>query len=153
MLRQSLLVNSPLGRLAAGVALNTGDLGRAEELIETAVRPRHQELPRLLLRARLHEAMNQDKEAEDEYRKATEAAPEEPAAWVAYILFLGNHGRETRRPQAIVKSDVAAKVAKDKAALAVAECYEVLAMSDGRRRSLRRRPDGARRTTRPWCGR
>ena len=96
VLRQSLLVNSPLGRLAAGVALNTGDMDRAKGLIETAVRPESKNFRDLLLRAHVHEAMNQDKEAEADYRRATEEAPDEPTAWVAYIGFLGNHGRETR---------------------------------------------------------
>ncbi len=127
VLRQSLLVDSPLGRLAAGVALNAGDMDRARGLIEKAVRPESKNFRDLLLRGRVHEAMNQAKEAEDDYRRATEEAPEEPTAWVAYVGFLGNHGHETEA-QALIKSDVAVKVAKDKADLAVAQCYEALAM-------------------------
>ena len=127
VLRQSLLVDSPLGRLAAGVALNAGDVGRAKGLIEKAVRPESKNFRDLLLRARVHEAMNQPKDAEADYRRATEEAPEEPAAWVAYVGFLGNHGSETVA-QTLIKSDVAVKVAKGKADLTEAQCYEALAM-------------------------
>ena len=127
LLRQSLLVNSPLGRLAAGVALNSGDVGRAKELMDTAAPPETKNFRDLFLRARVHEAMNQLKEAEAEYRQAAEAAPDEPAAWVAYVQYLGNHGSETVA-QALIKSDVAVKV-KDRTELAVAECYEALAMN------------------------
>ena len=107
--------------------------------METAARPETKNFRDLFLRARVHEAMNQLKEAEAEYRQAAEAAPDEPAAWVAYIQFLGNHGSETVA-QALIKSDVAVKVSKDRAELAVAECYEVLAMN-------RRTPTNT--TTRP----
>ena len=128
-LRQSLLVNSPLGRLAAGVALNSGDVERAKQLMETAAPPETKNFRDLFLRARVHEALNQLQEAEAEYRQATAAAPEEPAAWVAYVQYLGNHG-SAAAAQALIKNDVAVKVQpKDKAELAVAECYEVLAMT------------------------
>ncbi len=127
VLRQSLLVDSPLGRLAAGVALNAGDVDRAKGLIEKAVRPGSKNFRDLLLRARVHEALNQAKEAGDDYRRATEEAPEEPTAWVAYIGFLGNHRQETVA-QALIRSDVAVKVGKDKADLTMAQCYEALAM-------------------------
>jgi tetratricopeptide (TPR) repeat protein len=127
-LQQSLLVNSPLGKLAAGVALNTGDLNRASELIQTAVQGDTKDFRDLLLRGRLHEAMHQDREAEEDYRKATELAPEQPVVWVAYVLYLGNRGRDAEAAT-IVKNDVAVKVAKDRAALAVAQCYEVLSRS------------------------
>ncbi len=124
-MKQSLLVNSPLGKLAANVDLNTGDLSRATDLIQAAVGKDPTDYRDLLLRGRLHEAMRQDKDAEDDYRKATELAPKQPDVWIAYVLFLGNHGHDAAAA-AVVKNDVALKVAKDRAALAVAECYEVL---------------------------
>ena len=112
-LQQSLLVNSPLGKLAAGVALNTGDLRTATDLIQASVGKDSNDYRDLLLRGRLHEAMRQDKDAEDDYRKATELAPEQPSVWIAYVLFLGNHGRDAEAA-GVVKNDVAARVAKER---------------------------------------
>ena len=125
-LQESLLVHSQIGRVAAGVALNMGDLSQATALIQSSIGNDPKNFRDFLLRGRLNEATpHHEKEAEDDYRKATEIAPQEPAVWVAYVLFLGNHG-QSATAAAIVKNEVAAKVTKDKAALAVAECYEVL---------------------------
>ncbi len=127
-LQQSLLVNSPLGKLAANAALNAGDLGAATDLVQAAVGKDSKDYHDLLLRGRLHEAMRQDKDAEDDYRKATELAPEKPAVWIAYVLFLGNHGRDAEAA-GVVKNDVAVRVAKESAGLTVAQCYEVLSQT------------------------
>ena len=82
----------------------------------------------LLLRARFHEAMHQDGAAEEDYRKATEAAPEQAAVWVAYVQFLGNH-EKSGTAASLIKSDVELRWRKDRADLAVAQCYEVLALN------------------------
>ena len=128
-LQESLLLHSPLGQMAASVYLNagnTGDLVRATALVQSSVGADSKDFRGLLLKARLAEATpNHEKEAEDAYRKATEVAPQEPAVWIAYVLFLGNHGHGAVG-KAIVEHDVTEKVAKDKAALTVAQCYEVL---------------------------
>jgi tetratricopeptide (TPR) repeat protein len=126
-LQQSLLVNSPLFRLAAGNALNTGDLARATELIQT-IPSTSTDYRDLLLRARFHEAMGHEKEAEEDYRQATDAAPRESVVWVGYVLFLANHGRQAEALP-LVKNDIPAKVAPERAGLAVAECYEVLSLA------------------------
>ena len=129
-LRQSLLVDSPLGRLAGGVALNLNvdHPEKAQSAISAAVRDNTKDFRDLLLRARFHEAMHQDNAAEEDYRKATEEAPEQAAVWVAYIQYLGNHDK-SGAAVSLIKSHVAAKVAKDRVDLAVAQCYEVLALN------------------------
>ena len=99
-----------LGRLAANVALNLNWTTRKRRR-----RPWTPRLPEgtkdfrdLLLRARFHEAMHQDKAAEEDYRKATEAAPKQPAVWVAYVQFLGNHDK-SGTAVSLIKSDVDAQ--------------------------------------------
>jgi len=130
-LRQSLLVNSPLGRLAAGVELNLNmdHPEKARATVDAAVAEGTKDFRDLLLRARFHEAMHQDGAAEDDYRKATEAAPEQAAVWVGYVQFLGNH-EKSGTAASLIKSDVGVKVAKDRVDLAVAQCYEVLASKE-----------------------
>ena len=129
-LRRSLLVDSPLGRLAAQVELNLNldHPEKVQAMMDAAVAKETTDFGDLLLRARFHEAMHQDDAAEQDYRKATEAAPKQAAAWVAYIQFLGNH-EKSGTAASLIKSDVAAKVAQDRVGLAVAQCYEVLAMT------------------------
>ncbi len=129
-LRQSLLVNSPLGLLAASTSLNLNmdHPEKAQATIDAAVSKGTTDFRDLLLRARFHEAMHQDAAAEDDFRKATEAAPKQAAVWVAYIQFLGNH-EKSGTAVALIKSDVANKVAVGRVDLAVAQCYEVLAIS------------------------
>ncbi len=130
-LRQSLLVDSPLGRLAANVTLNLNidHPEKAQSVVNIAAPEGTKDFRDLLLRARFHEAMHQDGPAEEDYRKATEAAPEQAAVWVAYIQFLGNHEKSSTAVS-LIKSDVGVKkVAKDRVDLAVAQCYEVLALN------------------------
>src|SRR5205085_2199299 len=105
----------------------TGDLTRATELIQAAVGPAPKDFRDLLLRARLREAMHQDKDAEEDYHAATEAAPREPIVWVGYVLYLANHDRGAEALP-LVKNDVPAKLPKERVALTVAECYEVLSL-------------------------
>jgi cellulose synthase operon protein C len=128
-LKQSLLVDSPLGRLAAGVrlSLNLDHPEKAQGAVDAAVREGTKDFRDLLLRARFHEAMHQDGAAEADYRKATEVAPEQAAVWVALVQYLGNH-EKSGTAASLIKSDVAVKVAKDRVDLAVAQCYEVLAL-------------------------
>ena len=127
-LQQSLLADSPLGKLALGVALNAGDLTRAGQLLQTSGLKDSKDYRDLLLRARLHEAMHREKEAEDAYRAATEAEPGEPAVWVAYVFFLANHDRAAEALP-LVTNDVPKNVTHERAPLTVAQCYEVLALA------------------------
>ncbi|HVS37046.1 MAG TPA: hypothetical protein VMS17_15910, partial [Gemmataceae bacterium] len=126
LMQESLLANSPLGRTAAGVFLNTGDLNRATQLVQSAVGTTPKNFRDYLLRAQLNEKTpHHEMEAEADYRKATEVAPEEPVVWVAYVLFLGNQKRDAEAGP-VIEQDVPARVAKDKVALTVAQCWEVL---------------------------
>jgi cellulose synthase operon protein C len=129
-LRQSLLIDSPLGRLAAGVALNLNidHPEKAQPTVDAAAPEGNKDFRDLLLRARFHEAMHQDSAAEVDYREASKEAPEQAAVWVALVQFLGNH-EKSGEAVPLIKSDVANKVAKDRVDLAVAQCYEVLALN------------------------
>jgi tetratricopeptide (TPR) repeat protein len=127
-LQQSLLADSPLAKLALGVAINTGDLTRAGQLLQASGLKDSNDYRDLLLRARLHEATGQLKEAEDDYRAAAAAEPGEPPVWVAYVFFLANHDRQADALP-LVEHDVPAKVTHDRAPLTVAQCYEVLALA------------------------
>jgi tetratricopeptide (TPR) repeat protein len=122
-LRASLLQDPALRGTVIGVFLRSGNGLHAKELLDKY--PIDSKNPRdRLLRAHALEATGLTNDAEAAYRRVTEIAPEDPAGWVALVQFLSAHDKEAAAQAVIL--DAEAKLAKDKAPLALAQCYEVL---------------------------
>lgn len=80
-------------RLAATEAIRTGNKSQAERLVEMAVRGNPQGVDVRVWQAEVLRSLGKPKEAEAALRKAVEAKPEDPAAWVQLVMLYANTGQ------------------------------------------------------------
>jgi Tfp pilus assembly protein PilF len=127
-LKEALLVDSELGRMAANLAVQQQDLSRALRLASQAVKADTKDPKELVWLGRLLAAAEKPTEAEQKLRQAVQLGPQEPSTWVGLVQFLVGR-RRVSEALPIIK-DAEAKLPRDKAPLAVAQCYEVLGRKD-----------------------
>jgi tetratricopeptide (TPR) repeat protein len=123
-LKQTLLVQSELGRLAARVALRRGDTARALVLARDAVAVDSPDYGDQVWMGRLLAAANVHDEAEQKLRKAAEAQPGKPEAWVALVQLLASRNRikDARTVLDLARE----KIEPKSRPLALAQCAEAL---------------------------
>lgn len=123
-LKQTLLVQSELGRLAAHVALGRGDTARALALARDAVAVDSPDYGDQVWMGRLLSAANVHDEAEHKLRKAIEGEPAKPEAWVALVQLLASRNR-TEDAQTVL-GEAEKKIEPKSRALALAQCAEAM---------------------------
>jgi tetratricopeptide (TPR) repeat protein len=123
-LRGALMRNADLGRLAANVALGRQETSRAVELARSAVRDDASDPRDMVWLGRVLAAAGQKAEAELKFKRAIELGPREPEPWVAMVQFLA--GLKRVKAAAAVIQKAKAKLAPEKAPLALAQCHEAL---------------------------
>jgi predicted Zn-dependent protease len=123
-LRQALLMNSELGRLAAGIALRRGDQARALELARDAVAEDSRDFREQVWLGQMLAAVRAPTEAESKLRRAVALAPREPEPWVALVQFLAGRQQEKEARAAIAQAEQ--QMAPERATLALAQCWEAV---------------------------
>jgi tetratricopeptide (TPR) repeat protein len=137
-LREPLLVNSDLGRLAATVALGLNDKRKAlERLDKNRVEPSAKNYRELLWEGRMLAEVNKVDEAEKKLREALKLADKEPEPYVALVQFLARQKRDDQA-DAVLKQ-ARERLPAERAALALAQCEEAL----GRQKSAQARYEEA----------
>jgi tetratricopeptide (TPR) repeat protein len=134
-LRESLFVDSDLGRLATNVALRNGEVDRALRLASVAVPESTREFRKLLWRAVVLNGANKPEEAEANLRRAVEQAPTEPAPYVALVQFLASRSKGSLA--ALVIKEATARLPAERLPLALAQCYEALGHLDKAREAYK----------------
>jgi tetratricopeptide (TPR) repeat protein len=124
LLRESQRRNKQILRTGSDLAVRRGDLNTALELAHQAGTPNSKDWHDLVWLAKVQEANRGYKDAEDSLRKAVALAPTEPDPRVALVHLLAVQQR-TAEAEGVIK-EMAAQVAADRAALAVAQCYEAM---------------------------
>lgn len=138
LLRDPLLVNSDLGRLATDIAAHRKDMAKAMDLFKknraAAGTKNYREL---LWEARLLAESNQTAEAEKQFRAAVALAAKEPEPYLALVQFLARQKREKEADDVL---ELAKKhLSADKLQLALGQAYEIL----GRKQSAQARYEQA----------
>lgn len=138
LLRDPLLVNSDLGRLAADVASHRKDMAKAMDLFKknraAAGTKNYREL---LWEARLLAEDNQTAKAEKQLQAAIALAEKEPEPYLALVQFLARQKREKEADEVL---ELAKKrLSADKLQLALGQAYELL----GRKKSAQARYEQA----------
>jgi tetratricopeptide (TPR) repeat protein len=127
-LRKSLLVNSELGKMAAGVALRQGNRDRAQALMDKAVDPNSKNYRDQLWQAEMKFAANEYEEAFSRFKQAIALAPAEPEPYVALVQFLAARGGRGAEAEGVI--DEARKaLPAEKAPLALAQCYDSVGLT------------------------
>ncbi|HEY7314568.1 MAG TPA: tetratricopeptide repeat protein [Gemmataceae bacterium] len=116
-------------KLYAEVALQGGnDTGRALELAEKAVSSGSTDYRQYLWLGRMLWATRQPEKAESAFRRAVQLADNAPEPWVALIQYLAADKKTKEAETEIEKAR--AKLPKDQAALALAQCHEAVGNLD-----------------------
>ncbi len=127
-LRQSQRRNTQMLRLGADLALSRGELKTALELAGKAGAEDSKDWHDHVWESRVLAAGQVYDKAEQKLRKAVEMAPTEPEPRVALVRFLAEQKRTAEGEAATREAE--ARVAPERAPLAVAQCYEALGLLD-----------------------
>ncbi|HWG47476.1 MAG TPA: hypothetical protein VN688_32230, partial [Gemmataceae bacterium] len=124
-LRDPLLVNSELGRLATVVAVHLKNTDRANALMQVNRTPEgSKDYRQLLWEGRMLAETSKPKEAEPKLRQALQMADREAEPYVTLVQFLVRQKRE-KEADAILKQ-ARERLPADRLELTLAQCYEVL---------------------------
>ena len=116
-------------RALAEIYLQAPDFARALEMAQEAVDNQSKNPDDLIWLARVNYAADRPAgEIEIPLKKATEIAPESPAAWSARIAYLSNTNRKAEAQQLL--GLVTKSVSADKVSMILAPCHDVLGESD-----------------------
>jgi len=115
-----------LERVAAEVALRKHDIIQALELAQKAVSADSRDFRDQLWLGQIQWAAGYPEEAP--FRRAVALADAEPAAWVGYVQYLARTGERQKALEKTLEAE--RKLPKDKAPLALAQCYAVLGKHD-----------------------
>jgi tetratricopeptide (TPR) repeat protein len=121
-LRESLLVHSELGKMAAVTALKQGNTAKALEL--AAINTNTADYRDLVWQARLLFVAKKDQEAFAKLQDAIKQAEHEPDPRVALVQFFHARGRDAEARQAV--QDAELKITGEHKAVALARCYETV---------------------------
>ncbi len=139
-LREPLLVNSDLGRLAATIAVNRKETKRAVRMLEqNRPRPGTTDYRELLWEGRMLAEVNDLAGAEKNLREAVRLADKEPEPYVALVQFLARQKRV--KDADVVLEEARQHLPAGRARLALAQCDEAL----GRKKSAQARYEEALR--------
>jgi tetratricopeptide (TPR) repeat protein len=127
-LHKSLLVNSELGRMAAGLQTRLGNHDKALVLIGRNVDPDSKNYLDQIMMARMLFAANKDQEAFARFKQAISLAPTEPEPYVALVQFLSGRGRGQEAVGVI--TDARKALPPEKAPLALAQCYDSVGLAE-----------------------
>jgi tetratricopeptide (TPR) repeat protein len=130
-LRDSLMVNSELGKMAALIQMKRGNIEKAIDLAKVNIDARNYR--DLVWQARLLFVAKKDQQAFDKLQEAINQAEHEAAPRVALVQFFHARGRDPEARQAI--KDAEQQITGDLKALALAECYETVGDFDRARTS------------------
>jgi tetratricopeptide (TPR) repeat protein len=122
------MAGSDLQWLAADIALRQQDPARALKLAQAAVQKDSKDYRDYLRRGAVLAAAGKPREAELDLRRAVELAPEQPECWLALVQFLARTGRADDARKELAKAGKG--VPKERAALTLAEGYELLGEPD-----------------------
>ncbi|MBY0523322.1 MAG: tetratricopeptide repeat protein [Gemmataceae bacterium] len=118
-----------LQKLAVDISLQNQDPDRAVKLALAAVSSDSRDYRDHLWQGQVLAATGQqDAQAEKELRRAVELADTEPAAWLGLVQFLARKKKIKEAEESIALA--APKLPKDKAPLALAQCYELVGQID-----------------------
>lgn len=122
-------LSAPLQKLVAELALQAvDDKDRALVLAEKAVAAGSTDYRDHLWRGRMLWLSGRTREAEPAFRKALELADNVPDTWVALVQYLAATGRKDEARRTVERAE--GKLPRDKAALALAQCYEAVERRD-----------------------
>jgi Tfp pilus assembly protein PilF len=125
LLRDPLLVNSDLGRIAADVAAHRKDMARAMKLLDqnrpAAGAKNYREL---LWEGRLRAEASKNDEAEKLFREAVRLADQEPEPYLVLVQFLARQKRDQEIDA--VLEETKKRLPADKLQLALGQLYEIL---------------------------
>jgi tetratricopeptide (TPR) repeat protein len=143
-LPKQMRLSGELQKLVAELALQTGDdKGRALGLAQKAVAQGSTDYRDHLWLGRMLWLSGRPKEAEPAFRQALKLADNVPDTWVALIQYLAATKRKEEAQAAVEKAE--GKLPTDKAALALAQCYEAVERRDRAEKwyaeALKARPD------------
>jgi tetratricopeptide (TPR) repeat protein len=139
-LRKSLLVNSELAKMAAGLELRQGNHDKALAIAGQAVDPNSKNFRDQLWQAQMLSAANKDKEAKKDeeaysrFKQAIALAPAEPEPYVALVQFLAARGKGDEAKRVIDEAGKA--LPAEKAPLALAQCYDSIGLTTEARKQF-----------------
>jgi cellulose synthase operon protein C len=138
-LKQSQMINTELGRLAASTALSKGDTSRALELAQGAVAADSKNFRDHLWMGLMFDATGKGEEAKTELRRAIQLAPKEPEPYVAMVRFLMTR-KDSLGGEAKLVLEEAARAGIDpkKWPLTEAMCWELLGIGKESRAAYER---------------
>jgi tetratricopeptide (TPR) repeat protein len=119
-------ISGGLQRMAAEIAFQAQDYGRALEQAELAVSAKSDDYRELIWLGRLRWAAGQP--AEPLFRRAVTEAPEAPEARVALVSYLVGSGQAEAAEAATREAE--AQLPRDQAALALARCHELIGQGE-----------------------
>jgi len=123
-LKDSLKVNSELGRLAASLALRRGDPARALRLASDAVAVDTRDFRDHVWKSQILIASGAEGEAQQKLEEAIRLAPAEPEPYVALVRLLVRRKALAQADQ--IMREASQKVDPRRRALLLAQCHEVL---------------------------
>jgi tetratricopeptide (TPR) repeat protein len=134
--RETLLdSDSDLGRLRARVALGLQQFDQAVKVVQ-GLRLDETKARELLFKGSVLAESGKVQEAEECFRRATEAAPEEPVAWVSRVQFLTLQKRPADAEA--VGAEAESRVPAEKRRLTRAQCWEVMGNREKARQAYRK---------------
>ncbi len=123
-----LMVTAPIRRLVTEISLQTLDFDQALSVARDSVPEGTSSFGDHIWLSRVLSAMGRTDESEDSLRKAVELQPEEPAAWVALVLFLAQTEKTEEAEAAIEKAKQS--LPEQQVPLVLGLCYEQLRRLD-----------------------
>jgi tetratricopeptide (TPR) repeat protein len=136
-------LSGPLQRLSAEIAFQNQDYGQALERAKRTAAADSNDYREHLWLGQVYWANDKKAEAEAAFAKALQLAPDKPEVWVASVSFLAASDRKKEAEARLAEAEH--KLSGDKAALALAKCYEMLGRWDDARKryagALKDRPE------------
>lgn len=123
-----LLVTAAVRRLVTEISLRALDFDQALSVARDSVSERSANSGDHIWLSRVLSAAGRTKESEESLRKAVELQPEEPAAWVALVLFL-TRTEQTEAAEAAIEQ-AKQSLTEQQAPLVLGLCYEQLGQLD-----------------------
>ncbi len=117
-----------LGRVEAELALHRQDTARALLLARKAVSADSKDHRDLIWLGQVLCAANRWPEAEPLFRRAVAVAEQAPEAWVSLVHYLARMDQKDKAEALVARARE--KLPKDEAALAAAQCYEILGRNE-----------------------
>ncbi|MGL4552093.1 MAG: tetratricopeptide repeat protein, partial [Gemmataceae bacterium] len=122
-LNKSVVAGRELSRIAAALAIRSGNVARALDIAQSSIREDSRDTGDLVYMARVLSANRRYDEAEKKLADALAAAPGDPEANLARVQFLVERKRKPEAERAIL--DAEKNVPAAKRPLVLAQCYDV----------------------------